>query len=307
MDERWTALHTIASRQDGIASHAQLRGLGFSAGQIRRLRERGVLQGRDTRVLGLAVPDRPGHRAQLREAQLSILRPSFAAAYSALRLHGLGRRDPEQPWLVVEGKWAPQRPGVRVITSRSLPPEDLTRVDGMPSTTVARALCDVAGRMPWSHLRGLLLDARQRGWTDESEVGAIAERRRGARGRDKLLVICSQVSPERADSELEHLVRRELRSSGFPPPAPKPVIIRTPNGPRQLDVAWPELLVGIDCDGRAYHGSRAAHDADSVRRSSIQLTDYRTIYVTWHRVEEDWAGIHRDLSLAFALQARGRS
>ena len=51
----------------------------------------------------------------------------------------------------------------------------------------------------------------------------------------------------------------KLRTTGLPEPHPRPLLVPTPFGWRQLDIAWPPWWVATDCDGRAYHdGARRA-------------------------------------------------
>jgi hypothetical protein len=57
-----------------------------------------------------------------------------------------------------------------------LHPDDLTSVNGVPVTSVARTLIDLAEEMDYDELRGCFLAARERGLLDLDELAA-------ARGR----------------------------------------------------------------------------------------------------------------------------
>lgn len=304
MSQDWAGIRAAAGRQHGLIGRQQALDAGFSASGVDRLAVRGVLHRPAPRVLTAVSPDTHGHLADLWLAHLSIRRMTVVSHLSALWLWGLLRFPPNLTWLTVQGKWAPQRPGVRVVATRSLPPEDVDSRHGLPCTTPARTLVDLAAFMPKPKLRGVMLDARQRRLTDECQVAEVAERRNGAKGRSAVLRLCSELAVETADSELEYKVREWLQTTPLPPPAPDPLIIPTPGGDRQLDIPWPDYKVGLDCDGLAYHGSRTAHDKDAVRRTDINLTVWRTLFVTWARLELGAPRLLRDIELALQLGSR---
>ena len=57
-----------------------------------------------------------------------------------------------------------------------LPPDDVTIVDGIPVTTVARTLVDLADEMSLDELRATFRCARERGLLDVAAVRASAAR-----------------------------------------------------------------------------------------------------------------------------------
>ncbi|MGI9016400.1 MAG: hypothetical protein ACR2HR_04710 [Euzebya sp.] len=290
-----------------MASRAQATTVGFGGEELRRLVDKGVLVRPSIRVVASVSPETLSYRGRIWEVQLSILRDSVASHWTALWLYGLMRRVPDQVWVTVRGKWAPSRPGVRTIATRCLPEDAVVNMSGVAVTSIERTLVDVARFTPPPRLRGMLLDARQRGLTDEERVAAMAEARRGAKGSVGVLRLCHQIAPQRADSELEQIFRDAIRVSGLPDPHPEPLVIQTPDGARQLDVAWPQFRVGADCDGLAYHGSRVAHDEDAERRTAINLTAWRIVFVTWSRVELRWQRLEADMQRALLLGGRSHA
>lgn len=300
----WALIRKAAGQQHGLVARQQALDAGLSSSVVDRLAAGGILERSGPRVLTAVAPDVHGHKAQLWLAHLSILRVTVVSHWSALWLWGLLRFSPDLAWITVVGKWAPQRPGVRVVSTRNLPEDDVDCRHGLPCTSLARTFVDLAGFMPVPKLRGVILDARQRGLTDERQIAEVAERRNGARGRSAILRLCTELSVDDADSQLEYKVREWLQTTPLPPPAPAPLIISTPGGDRQLDIPWPGHKVGLDCDGLAYHGSRTAHDKDAVRRSDINLTVWRVVFVTWARVELGAPRLERDIALALELGSR---
>jgi hypothetical protein len=76
--------------------------------------------------------------------------------------------DPREPQYGV--------PGVVVHRTPPLHPEDLTVVDGIPCTSVARTIVDCAEEMSKAELRGMLARAEQMGLLDVAAVRRSASR-----------------------------------------------------------------------------------------------------------------------------------
>lgn len=304
MEERWHELDAQLAQQRGFATVGQAHSAGFAPATTRRLVRGGSLQRPMHRVVAPAGVRATTLVDHIQLLQLSIKRPAFASHWTALWLWGLWPTRPGALWLTVCGHWSPTRPGVRVVSSRTVPEEDVVLHHGVLVTSVARTIVDVAGLVGLGRLRGIVLDALQRGLVTYAQLRAVAARRRGARGVANVMRICDDLDVEKPDSSLEHLIRRGLRDTDLPAPAPEPMLIRTHRGVRQIDVPWPVHLVGLDCDGLAYHASREAHDRDAVRRSEVNLTDWLVVFATWKRAELHFDRLVADLRRAFEVAAR---
>jgi predicted transcriptional regulator of viral defense system len=136
------AIARLASRQHGVVSLAQLLELGLTRaaveGRVRRKRlfalHRGVY----------AV----GHRALTRNAH--FIAAVYACGSGALlshrcagAKHGLLSSSPARIDVTAPGQRKSRR-GITVHRSRSLHPDDRTLADGIPTTSVARTLVDLA-------------------------------------------------------------------------------------------------------------------------------------------------------------------
>ncbi len=67
-------------------------------------------------------------------------------------------------------------PGLIIHRGPPLHPDDLAVVDGIPCTSVARTLVDLAGVVDGNELRQVFFNAEARGLLDLDEVCASAER-----------------------------------------------------------------------------------------------------------------------------------
>lgn len=203
-----------------------------------------------------------------------------------MRRYGLGADH--EPWLVRH-------------RSRSLLDRDHTTVRGLPVTTAARTILDLAHDRPIWRLEALLLAARQRGLLDMAQLVDQYERRPGLAGAAAFRAASRLLTEDDADSILERRARRALKQAGLDPSdAPHPVDC----GQRTLhvDVAFPTERVGVECDGFAYHGPEEsrAFEGDRHRWRLIQDAGWRLTWLTWtrlHRDEDDFvAEVRRKLA-----------
>jgi hypothetical protein len=98
------------------------------------------------------------------------------------------------------------------------------------------------------------------------ELRALAESRRGQRAW--------------TESELETLLRRWLRRSGFPEPVFQYWVILPDYGPARLDAAYPELKIGIEADSYKWHSGRQAFERDRARISEFASLGWIIIQTT---------------------------
>ncbi len=173
-----TQLYEIAERQAGYFSAQQARQAGFSnallshhvrSGRFLRLR-RGVYR--------LArFPETP--YADLFIAWLAAGEKAVLSHESALLLYGLTDLLPAEIHLTVPRTASRRLPGVRFHTAR-LAPEEITRRQGLPVTTLPRTIADLArSGLPEEWVRQAIHQALQRGMLSETALEEEARRRGG--------------------------------------------------------------------------------------------------------------------------------
>ncbi|GAB3935780.1 hypothetical protein GCM10029976_046540 [Kribbella albertanoniae] len=159
------SLDLLGSGQWGLVTTSQAQEAGVSKMQLSRLAERGTLQRVRHGVYALPSAD-PGSLQGLRAAWLATgSRPvgnqplAVVSGESAAAVHGLGDLLPSK----YEFSSAARRQTTQADTryrKRDLPDEDVTWVDGLPVTTVARTLKDLAaGGTDFDHLSVAVRDA----------------------------------------------------------------------------------------------------------------------------------------------------
>jgi very-short-patch-repair endonuclease len=161
---------------------------------------------------------------------------------------------------------------------------DRRLVDGVPSTSAARTIIDLAGVLGPEDLESAIEDLLRRGLTTPSAV----ERRLaalggpGRNGAARLRSVLAQRDQAPLESRLEVKVWRVLRAAGLRPV--RQFEVRCEGVSYRLDFAWPRLKVAVEADGFRAHGGRVAHVADRRRLTALVAAGWSVILVTWEEI-----------------------
>jgi very-short-patch-repair endonuclease len=187
--------------------------------------------------------------------------------------------------------------GVIVHRCRSIHPEDLTRIDGIPVTALARTLIDVAESEGAGFVAKVLEEADRRRLLDPAAIQACAERNPGRRGLAILLPLVEDyVSTPDAKEGLERKFQLFLRKRGLPIPQANALV----HG-HLVDCWWPEQRVVVELDSRTWHEHWDARERDFVRDSTLQRHDVRPIRVTDRRISRHGDDLETDLRALLGL------
>jgi predicted transcriptional regulator of viral defense system len=163
-------LGAVAAEQWGLVTTAQARTLGVSAQEVARLTNQGVLErmthgvyrvfgappepADEVRAAWLALD--PGRRAAERAREAS---PAVVSYRSAAVLHDLGNLDADVHEFTTARRKQSRRPDIKLHRGH-VPAGEWTIVDGLPVTTVARTIADLAAaRVDGGHLATIVRDA----------------------------------------------------------------------------------------------------------------------------------------------------
>ena len=297
-------LHHAASRRQGVVWLEDARSFGVSSStlrdRVRRERWQTLHRG-----VWLAPGVRPSAMVALQAATLAT--GGAASRWSALWLHGLDLPPPRPPQIIVPYGTASSRTrGVEVLRSRTLRPDDRTRVANLPVVRPARAVIDLAPRLAHDPLRDLVLDAEHARVLRRHDL--VARRRdlpRGVPGLRRLDAVLAELQGTRSDSGFEHEVRRGLKASGIPV-HPEPFPYRCEDGVTvALDIAVPTHWVVVECDGFGPHTGRRVFRTDRVRWTQIARA-WHVVWVTPDRWRRDRAAVIADVRRAMELAVLGR-
>lgn len=201
--------------------------------------------------------------------------PSARASHdTAAYLHRFldAPRPREVDVVVPRGRHA-QVAGQRLHTVRSLGGDEVTERHGIPCTTVARTLLDLAvATTPGVLERYLANEARKRP-AIVADVVELVDRHRRLPGRRRLLEVVSRLPGDvgRLGSPVEVLGVQRLRELCAPP-----FVLQYPVRDSDFvvikctDVAWPEKKTVLELDGAAYHDLVAARADDEQARARMR-------------------------------------
>ena len=237
----------IAGRQQGNLTRKQLLDAGLSSDAITRRLAKGSLEPRHRGVYQVAGAA-PSLTGDYSAAVLACGNRAVLSGRAAARLHGLIRGEPP-PEVTA--------PSVRSVsgvqTRRGSPPR--TRVHGIPVTTVARTLVDLAAVLPEDELARACHEAGVRYRTTPRQVKAVMPRNApGAAALRRILEGETRV----ALSKLEERFLETLRQAELPLPQTNKV-----RGSHRVDCHWPGLTVELD--SYRFHNSRHSWKQDRRR------------------------------------------
>jgi len=171
---------------------------------------------------------------------------------------------------------------------RILSSADVTTVDGIPVTTPARTLIDVAGYVTAEVLEEVLDDALRRrlvtiAWIRWRLHELGTARRRGSALLASLLEARLETSTV-PETVFETRLLRVLIGAGLPLPTLQ-FRVATPSGEARLDFAYVEDKVAIEADGFRWHSSRQQWDNDRDRGNALTVLGWTVIHVTWTQLK----------------------
>jgi hypothetical protein len=163
--------------------------------------------------------------------------------------------------------------------------KDRATVQGIPCTTVARTLLDLAGAIPPFELRKVISEAEVQRLLDLAAVRELIGHNRGRRGVAVLRRLISEIDPRFGlpRSELELRFLRLCRKSGLPAPMVNlPIVLA--DGEIVADFAWPENRLIVEADGQRFHGTSSAFERDRRRDQRLAVAGWRVVRCTWRQV-----------------------
>lgn len=226
--------------------------------------------------------------------------PAVASHGSAAYLWGLYRYAPERIDVTAPIRRRAKREFV-VHFSSILAPADRREREGIPVTSVARTLLDLAIRATPRQLERLLERAEEIELLDLHEVEEVLSRAGGHRGRGRLrrALAIYQPDPSFTRSRFEKRFRRLVVRAGMTPPS----MNFNAHG-YELDAYWPELRFTVELDLFETHGSRAAFERDRLRQEELKLLGIEMIRVTKPRLDSEPNVVLRNLSTLLERRRR---
>ncbi len=188
---------------------------------------------------------------------------------SAAALWGL-RRWPARPEVTVAGDRRP--PGIQTHRSRTLTGDDVRIRLGIPTTSAARTIADIAGRLTDTQLTRATQNSRRAGHIKDSELPRLL--RRCPRLRD---LVDPRQNPTRSSLEDEFV--RWIRRHDLPMPR-----INVKANGMEVDAVFDAERVIVEVDSWEYHGDPITFRRDAERSTVHAANDFLPLRLTSDRL-----------------------
>ena len=243
---------TVAARQYGVVTLAQLEECGLSAGAIKRRVAARRLQRLWRGVYAFGHSElRPEGR--LLGAVLACGPGAVLSHRSAANRWGMLRTDRARIDVTVAARGTrAKRPGIHLHCVRRLDARDVTILNGIPITTVARTLVDLCAVVPPRRIERALEQSYVLQLITPGAIEDAVERARGRKtGALKTLLATEKRAPTLTRSELEEAFLALCRRGGLPDPE-----VNVQLHGYEVDFLWREQRRVIEVDGYAFHSVR---------------------------------------------------
>jgi hypothetical protein len=289
-DARSAAAWGLAERQYGLVTRRQLLDLGFTREAVDHRIERGRLRPVARGVYAVGVPSRTS-RQRWMAAVLACGEGAVLSHRSAAALWEIGAERHGLVEISVPRCSRHRRPGMRVRGRPSLPSEDVTQHDGIPATTPARTIVDLATCLSALALERAVNEADKRDLIDPEALRTALPGFSGQPGVAALRRLLDRHSFRLSDSDLEVRFRPIARSAGMPQPLCKQLV----NG-FEVDFHWPELGLVVETDGLRYHRTPSAQARDRLRDQTHVAAGLTVLRFTHRQVRYEPAQVRRVLA-----------
>ena len=184
------------------------------------------------------------------------------------------------------------RDGIHFHT-QSLQLDEVTTYDGIPCTTVARTLLDIAATEP-DQLERAFNEAEFRRLWDATGLAALLDRYPRRSGTPALRALLGAGAKGITREELEHRFHALVEKFDLPRPLrnqPLTIECRT----FYPDAIWPDARLIVELDSRQAHETRSRFDADRERDRLLAIEGWTVVRVTWAHVTADANRLAADL------------
>lgn len=300
-------LAELATGQHGVVASWQLRRLGLSANAIANRVKRGRLHPlhRSTYAVGHSVlgPEGRWMAATLAVGEDAVLSHASAAALWGLR--PTHRRDID----VTTPRSAHGRAGIRVHRSRTLVPDEVTSLRGIPTTSVPRTLLDLAESDSRRVVEQALDGSEVLRVLDLATLQVVLDRhpkRPGAAVLGEVLAVHA-IGTTITRSELEERFLALCRDADLPPPELNVAVTLEGGEVATVDALWRAARVVVETDGRAVHSTPERFERDRWRDAQLQRSGFAVIRLTWRRVVDEGPAVARTVGELLAARTPGNT
>jgi len=302
-------LSELAAHQHGVVSRQQMRKLGWGDRAIDHAVAAGRLHRIFRNVYAVGHPRLTSH-GRLMAAALACGQGAVVSHRSAASLLRLIDEGPVVIDVIAPPSRGRKIDGIRFHRVRPPRLDERGTVDGVPCTSPARTLVDLAGTVGSWTLGSAFERAGQRRVLDIAAIEAsIDPRRRGMKSLLGLIDKWRGAAPliktrGKLKSPLEAKVLPLLAQRELPPPlfnAP----VQIAEGRIEVDFLWPDYRFVLEADSRDFHATHIAFERDRWRDRELLRAGYTALRVTSLQAEKEPEDIAATIAARIGQAAPG--
>jgi very-short-patch-repair endonuclease len=257
----------LAGRQHGVVGRAQLLAAGVTVAAIKHRVNAGRLHPlyRGVYAVGHLVLSQRGRWMAATLATDGVLSHRSAGALWCLR-PSQGRIEVTTP------RTRAKRPGL-LLHRAVLAADEITTHDGIPVTTPARTLLDLAGVLQRHQLQQAVNEAERL-----RLPGPQLDHHSTKRGIKTLRALAP---PTHTRTDLEARFATFLNDRRFPPPQTNVLI----EG-KEVDAVWAEQRLIVELDSWEFHRTRRAFEEDRRADRRLKAAGWTVLRLTWRDLDD---------------------
>lgn len=237
-----------------------------------------------------------GHKAVTWEgravaALLAVGRPSALSHRAAAVVHEILPADGRPIDVTAIGRKPRKRHDIALHSAAELL---VVRKRGLPVTTPARTLLDLATSLPSAVLERAYAEAQVRRLVTPDDVRAELTHHRGAPNLRRIL---DTTEPTR--TAIERRLAALVKAAGLPRPE-----FNTRLHGYEVDALWREHRLVVETDGWAAHGHRRAFERDRARDADLTARGYAVLRFTWRQIVNEPELVSARIAAALAHRPR---
>jgi very-short-patch-repair endonuclease len=189
------------------------------------------------------------------------------------------------------------RSTAKIRVHRGLQPQDITTIDALPLTTVARTLVDLATTLTPHQTERVVHRAEQLRLLDTRSLDEQLARAQG-RPTKKLraaVATLAAAEPDITRTVLEERFLALVLNAQLPRPEVNAMV-----GEKEVDFLWRAEQLIVETDGAATHLTAEAFEEDRRRDAVHSMTGFRTLRFTWRQVVDEPGFVAKAIATALA-------
>ncbi|HEX5988747.1 MAG TPA: hypothetical protein VFY75_00870 [Solirubrobacterales bacterium] len=185
--------------------------------------------------------------------------------------------------------------GIRFHRVRRPRRDEVGTVAGIPCTSPARTLVDLAGTVGDWTLRSCFERAAQKKYLDITAIEASMDPgRRGNRSLRRLADEWRRAAPIARRGRLKSALEAKVLPLVLARDLPAPLLnapVQIAEGRIEVDFLWPDHRFALEADSRDFHGTAVAFERDRWRDRELLAVGYSTLRVTSRQAENEASAI----------------